>query len=486
MPFLSLQRMKIVKSVFSYRSKDHSITRMHLRDERNFFYRVLPVCSVVFIGFIFVDLIAAPSGSMFQFLLLRVGAICSSYLVWVLTRGRLRYGLRNILSTAPWLLSVQYIMVSNHIVQSTYFAGQALVLFYAAIYLPLKLKYSLIVNGTLMLPFLIWSSLSFLTADSGTLVSLLMSVGTIATCALGSDQLAKSFLEEVTAAELLARILGNREKDIRNKAEEILNRKTFETQFAPQVVAAVLKDPKSVLEMHQTEICICVIDIENSTQKANTIDPLKYKEVIEEAYDVFSSACLKWNVTVDKFTGDGAQAFAGAPYSDKDDLRRAISACSDAIQMLHARKPRLEALWAGTLNIRFSVCRGRALVGFLGKGALKSFTAIGDSVSFAHRICGIGEPWQIAVSSLSGSLIPNLRDDVVVANASVTGLKGFDGKKFNVFSISPSLNNNELEDLGRCTLCATPLVLQESENGLPRIECPSCISRVSSATGKAA
>jgi hypothetical protein len=230
--------------------------------------------------------------------------------------------------------------------------------------------------------------------------------------------------------------------------------------------------------MQERHVAVAVIDVIGSSARTKQIDPKDYKEVIEEVFDVFSSACLRWDVTVDKFTGDGAQAFAGAPTTSHNDTLRALMACRDTIQMLEGRSLALTRRWGEPLQIRSAVCEGSALVGFIGRGTLKSYTAIGETVSFTHRLCAAGVPGKIVCYSLSahGSLeIPHSGFDREFRP--VSNLKGFGNEKFQVAFLSPSKQHEAMIDNGRCGVCGTPLILDEEPNGLPKLTCPGCQAR---------
>jgi class 3 adenylate cyclase len=305
-----------------------------------------------------------------------------------------------------------------------------------------------------------------------------MLLGSVLVCSVDSGQVHHDTRIRLAAVEALARDLGKREREIRKKAEELLKRRIFESQFSPQVVSAVLANRLLLKEMKRYPIVNIVTDIENSTQKANTIDPSAYKEVVEEVLDVFSAACLKWNITLDKFTGDGVQAFVGAPMSSGDDLTRAVMACRDCMTMLSARKAALELLWRTPLNVRFAICQGEALVGFIGRGSFKSYTAVGDMVSFTHRLSAVPPPWTIALYQWQGDTAAKL-EFLGFKNSStlVTDLKGFGDRKFQIQLLAPEISTDPASDAGRCPECETPLVLEEGLMGLPKVYCPGCQAR---------
>jgi class 3 adenylate cyclase len=466
---------KFIRSVWSLRTKDHIETRLQIRDEKAFAYRLFPWLAVVDVGFGFVDWLSVPGSNPLVFFGIRLVGILMAYFLYRTSRGRASKDVRVFLVTSCIICPVELIMVSQHLSLSPYFAGTALVMITGTNLFPIRLWASLVGNAICIAPVLGWIAFHPIGSRSDIMNMILMTIGSVVVCAVNSGQTYEEMKRRMLATEALARDLGSREKEVRAKVAELLKRRTFESQFSPQVVKAVLDDASSVREMRQLKVVMIVIDIENSTTKAKALHPRYYKEVIEEVFDVFSSACLKWNITVDKFTGDGGQAFAGAPVSIGDDFERALAACKDMVNLLFGRKPYLEFRWRDPLNVRFAVCEGMALVGFLGRGTLKSYTAIGETVSFTHRLCAVPPPWVIAAYSR----IFSYRNEPAYAGfegqqREVTGLKGFGTDRFPVIFLKPESTQEQIVDTGRCPTCQTPLVLIETVGGLPKLVCPGC------------
>ncbi len=472
--------MPFIKNAFCFRRKSHVETRLELRDEKLYFRIVLKhMLLPFFISFAVVDAIAT-GHDLADFALLRTSAALIGSFFYLLLRGRAHYGVRHIVATGFWAFTVEYIMIKHDLTLSPYFAGFALVLFAASIFFPTRFKRALPHYLVCIAPIGIYYGLFPMPNFADNLLTHLMAIGTALICAFNASQLHADLRRKFALQETLSRDLGKRQLEVWQKANELLKRKAFENQFSPQVVSAVLEQGSKVLEMAQKNIVAIVIDVEGSTAKAKTLDPQSYKTVIEEVFDVFSSACLRWNVTVDKFTGDGAQAFSGAPVEGKDDLERALMAAKDTLQMLRVRSFSLGKRWDGPLRVRMSVCEGTALVGFIGRGSLKSFTAIGDTVSFAHRLCSAGEPGKIACFSLTQAKTPELSSDAwEISEKDIGGLKGFGDRHFSVALLAPKSVGSILVDNGRCSRCETPLMLQESGSGAPWVYCPGCIARES-------
>ena len=146
--------------------------------------------------------------------------------------------------------------------------------------------------------------------------------------------------------------------------------------------------------------------------------------------------------------------------------------------MLRARESDLNRRWEGPLNVRFAAVRGTALVGFIGRGSMKSFTAVGESVSFTHRLAGAVEPWSLGYyDSLGVDSRAVKMLDFEHHIRTVSGLKGFGSDEFKI-SICKVYDRTVPEvDYGRCDICSTPMTLDEDPMGMPKISCPGCLAR---------
>ena len=104
--------------------------------------------------------------------------------------------------------------------------------------------------------------------------------------------------------------------------------------------------------------------------------------------------------TIDKFIGDAAMAFWGAPAALDD---HAWHACAAAVR-ISQRMATLNAQWAAEglapLQIRIGIHCDAVMVGNIGSKHRMSYTVMGDAVNLASRLEGINKEYgtQICVS----------------------------------------------------------------------------------------
>jgi class 3 adenylate cyclase len=468
--------MRLFPSAFTIRRKDRIHADAAIREERAISAAAWKVLLPAFTGYAAVDWITAGFRDFWIYVLIRLVTIVATIFLYFALRSRVGHSLRYLLLAAIPTFVIQLIMISNHVYFSPYFAGLGLILGQAVVYAPKSPGWTALVYILACSPsFYIF--INHLHDDfQNALIGLSMLMGTIVTCIQHTAQIRSYIFKGLKAKRDLDHELKNRNEEVKRQATELIKRKRFESQFSPQVVSRVLDSKEFYEKLGHQKISTLVVDVKESTVKARTLAPEAYAEVIEEVFDIIAAACLKWNITIDKFTGDGAQAFAGSPEPHPDDLKRTVQASVEILKMLNARHDYMKLRWQGDVQLRFGICEGEALVGFLGKGSMRSFTAIGNVVSLAHRICAESSAGTILASSMTNNEVIDMfsSQDFEKSIRSLSSLKGFEGKTIKAVSLSPRWIDNSLQDIGRCPTCSTPLVMTENNLGIPKAVCPSC------------
>ena len=467
------------KSVFFLLNLDPIYKKQILSEEKNIFRKVLYYVAPIFIAFGIIDYFTINNPNILEFLFLRSLAVLSSLFFYDKFRGT-KYGLRKLLCFSPYLFYLQYITINYNLSLNPYFAGIALIIFPAAIYLPTKFDMSLKLYSISLTPLLSFLLIKISSEQYEYLTPLMMSLGMILLCSVCSDQMLKESIQKIENKNALNTEIRNSGKIINQKVNEITTMKAFEKQFSPQIIREMQKDPDLYHDMKQEDLVIVVFDVIDSTKKASELDPENYRYVIEEVFDLINYICLKWDITIDKFTGDGAQVFAGSPKKYDNDLERALKASAELFLEISKRQHKYETKWNDQVGIKIGISVGQALVGFLGKGAVKSFTAIGATVSFTHRLCSKANSNEIL---LSAENLESVDKNVIGMQytsqfKTISEMKGIEGS-FKVLSLKRKTKNEVKTFYGHCETCSSDLILDTKER-LPKVICQKCIENESS------
>jgi adenylate cyclase len=100
--------------------------------------------------------------------------------------------------------------------------------------------------------------------------------------------------------------------------------------------------------------------------------------------------------TVDKFMGDGVMILFNTPLPEPEHALQAVGAALEIRERLAEFHQRLEA--DHRLGINIGIHTGPAVVGNVGTARIMDFTAVGDSVNLAARLCELARHSQILIS----------------------------------------------------------------------------------------
>ena len=115
---------------------------------------------------------------------------------------------------------------------------------------------------------------------------------------------------------------------------------------------------------------------------------------------------------VDNYIGDGMVAIFGIN-DEKNPAEHAVKAALDMRDEMDDMKPYLKTMYGKDFDIGIGVHWGSAVVGDIGAGASKRFTAIGDSMNFASRVESANKQFKSRVL-ISDNIYQQVKNNVVV------------------------------------------------------------------------
>jgi class 3 adenylate cyclase/peptidoglycan/LPS O-acetylase OafA/YrhL len=156
----------------------------------------------------------------------------------------------------------------------------------------------------------------------------------------------------------------------------------FRSYLSPDVAAALVAQPDlASLGGTVREISVLHADLERFTSFAEQREPAMVVDMLNSYFGAVVPAVLGEGGTITLFAGDAVMAVFGAPSVQPD---HALRACRAGMALQRAaEEARNERSWP---RFRVGVSTGLAVVGNVGSDALRTFTAIGDTVNLAARI----------------------------------------------------------------------------------------------------
>ena len=308
----------------------------------------------------------------------------------------------------------------------------------------------------------------------GLLLNSFFIVGTVAITLI-----IRLFNENLRIKEYLSRVklndeIGSRDSIIIEKTDEGTRLNALSRQFSPQVVEAIKNKKINLSEtVKGANICAIFIDIVNSTEAVVRLEKEKVHDTISAFMDDTIKILLKYDITIDKFLGDGVLAFANEPVAHTDYAERVVMAAFEIRQKVIARSEFYEQNWLSDLKIKVGIAIGYANIGFYGNEKyFRTYTAIGPVINLASRLCSAAQPNQLLISKETAEILKTSDFEILPLNE--FDLKGFN--KITAFEIRPKENHLHLANQEPdCKVCNQGFMkLDVDESGIYILKCVSC------------
>jgi adenylate cyclase len=188
--------------------------------------------------------------------------------------------------------------------------------------------------------------------------------------------------------------------DLARKIErEAVTRAELSRFLSPAVAEMVVKGQVELLRVGRLEeVTSLFADIRGFTSMAEADSPQETVAMLNTFFTGMANCIFKNEGNLDKFIGDCVMAVWGPPSSHPDDASRALKAALEMQQEINViNKQRAEGGRA-PIQVGIGVNTGPAVVGYMGSNERHEFTAIGDSVNTASRLCGLAKGGEILVT----------------------------------------------------------------------------------------
>ncbi|MCI8304141.1 MAG: adenylate/guanylate cyclase domain-containing protein [Lawsonibacter sp.] len=175
---------------------------------------------------------------------------------------------------------------------------------------------------------------------------------------------------------------------IRSALEKRRVTATFKRYVAPEIVNEILKEGSDALELggKLTNIAVLFVDVRGFTTMSERLQPKQVVEILNRYLTLIADCILKNGGTLDKFVGDAAMAFWGAPLPQEDYVMQAVKAAADMVSGSRALSEELMERFGQTVSFGIGIHMGDAVVGNIGSPQRMDYTAIGDTVNTSARL----------------------------------------------------------------------------------------------------
>jgi adenylate cyclase len=211
------------------------------------------------------------------------------------------------------------------------------------------------------------------------------------------------------------------------KSERINRLKQF---LAPQVAELVEHSDQRLLDGQRRDVVVIFGDLRGFTAFSNRADPDAILAMLREYYEAMGTVTARHAATLIRFAGDGVMVLVNAPVACEDPAHRGIRL---AIDMQDAVQSLADNWSAGGCAVGFGVgiAMGPATVGTLGCHGRLDYTAIGNAVNLASRLCSMAHNAQVLVDPV---VTEQIKDRIALASVGQRLIKGFD-RALEIFAV---------------------------------------------------
>jgi adenylate cyclase len=216
----------------------------------------------------------------------------------------------------------------------------------------------------------------------------------------------------------------------RERSERIARLKQF---LSPQVAELVEgSNREAMLDSHRGEVVVLFCDLRGFTGFAGAAEPDEVMGLLQEYYEALGVIITRYEATLTCFMADGLMLLLNAPVPCPEPALRGLRMALD----MQASMQAMIAGWRArghAIGFGVGLAKGPATVGRIGYEGRSDYTAIGNVVNLAARMCATAEDGQILIDAVAAA---EIGDAVPLMSLGTRALRGF-SEPVPVFSIRP-------------------------------------------------
>jgi adenylate cyclase len=213
------------------------------------------------------------------------------------------------------------------------------------------------------------------------------------------------------------------------KSERINRLKRF---LAPQV-AELIEHSDQLLDGQRREVVAIFGDLRGFTSFSARAEPDAIMAVLREYYDAVGAVITRHEATLIQFAGDGVMVLVNAPIECEKPAQRAVLLAID----LQAAVQTLANKWFArgyAMGFGVGIAMGQATVGTVGYEGRLDYTAVGNVVNLASRLCALANDAQILADPV---VAEKAKGNFVLVSLGEQTIRGYD-HVLEVFAVAHS------------------------------------------------
>jgi adenylate cyclase len=183
---------------------------------------------------------------------------------------------------------------------------------------------------------------------------------------------------------------------------EAVTRAELSRFLSPAVADMVVRGQVELLRTGRlAEVSVLFADIRGFTAMAESESPQETVSMLNAFFSAMANVIFRNEGNLDKFIGDCVMAVWGSPSSHPDDAARALRAAMEMQTEVEAFNRMRSASGQRPISIGIGVNTGQAVMGYMGSKDRHEYTAIGDSVNTAARLCNMAKAGEVLASEVT-------------------------------------------------------------------------------------
>jgi len=170
---------------------------------------------------------------------------------------------------------------------------------------------------------------------------------------------------------------------------------------------------KPQLPEHYTHGAVLFIDILDLADVQEDVSPMGLAHMLNQYYTLIHQAAKLYNGSVDKYMGDGVMVLFGVPQPNEKDVFHGVCTALLLIGLLDTYNRQRKEQGLPILQFQLGLHSGRLLAGTFGDQDNLSYTAVGDVIHHAARLCRKSQPSKLLVSQKA------IEDGAIIGQISV-------------------------------------------------------------------
>ena len=208
--------------------------------------------------------------------------------------------------------------------------------------------------------------------------------------------------------------------------------------LSPKVADLIVaNDDKSLLEYHRNYVAALFCDLRGFSSFSESTEPEDVMDILQEYHQTLGRLVFEYGGTIDHRAGDGLMVFFNDPLPCDEPVRQAINLAFEAhdkIGILLQNRAKLDH----HLGFGIGIAAGYATLGIVGDENRSDYTAIGNDINLASRLCDHAKDGEILISQRAYLEIEGLVEGHEVSGLELKGVS----RSQSTYSISKPTNTS--------------------------------------------